>query len=283
MASWTVADPQRLAIEEPVTRLDLHVFSGRLNVVGTEGPARVEITQVGREPLIVECRAGTLSVRQETNWRGFLRWFAPFNRRYRVDVSVAVPPATSTDVRLIDGSVVASGLTGDADVNVTSGRVTLLGLTGRVHAKLVSGPVEAVGIGGDLSVETVSGELSIAESSAARVRASAISGSITCDLDNPPDGGDIRLDTTSGNITVRVREDSDLSVQLHTTSGRVTCAFPELAVRSGPFQVKDVRGVLGRGGGTLSANSTSGSVALLAREVPDEQVFGESAVDEDVS
>src|SRR5262245_58040829 len=117
MARWTVEDPQRLAVEEPVTKLDVHLFSGRLHVVGSEGPARVEITQVGRQPLIVECRHGMLSLRQEMNWswRGFLRWFGPAYKKFRVDVSVAVPLATPTDVRLIEGSVVASGLSGDTN------------------------------------------------------------------------------------------------------------------------------------------------------------------------
>ncbi|HET6214077.1 MAG TPA: DUF4097 family beta strand repeat-containing protein, partial [Micromonosporaceae bacterium] len=173
---------------------------------------------------------------------------------------------TLADLQVIDGSVIASGLRAGADVNVTSGRITLLGLDGRVTAKLVSGPVEAVGVGGDLTMETISGELTLADSTASRVHATTVSGSITCDLDNPA-GSEIRLNTTSGSITVRVREDSDLSVHLHAMSGRITSAFPALAVDSGSWAGKDVRGVIGAGSGRLLVSSTSGSLALLARPV----------------
>ncbi|MEE3918447.1 hypothetical protein V2I01_07225 [Micromonospora sp. BRA006-A] len=46
MASWTVDNPQRITLDEPITRLDAELISGRLNVVGADGPARVDVTQV---------------------------------------------------------------------------------------------------------------------------------------------------------------------------------------------------------------------------------------------
>ncbi len=46
---------------------------------------------------------------------------------------------------------------------------------------------------------------------AQRVHARTVSGAITCDLSNPRHS-EVRLATTSGSITVRVREDSDLAV-----------------------------------------------------------------------
>jgi hypothetical protein len=269
MAVWTVERPERLAIDEPVTRLDVYLVSGRLNVVGTDGPPRVEVTEAGRKPITIRMDNGGLSIRHENvrKWPGLFWWLGRLGRRFRVDISVAVPPETVADLRLVEGSVVASGLLAGAEVSVTSGRITLLGLAGRVAAKLVSGPVEALGVGGDLTMETISGELTLADSTASRVHATTISGAITCDLDNPADS-EIRLNTTSGPITVRVRADSDLAVHLHTTSGRITSGFPELAAEiDQPWGVKDVRGVLGAGAGKLWASSTSGSVALLARPV----------------
>jgi hypothetical protein len=89
-----------------------------------------------------------------------------------------------------------------------------------------------------------------------------VSGAITCDLDNPA-GGEINLGTTSGAITVRVRADSDLAVDLHTMSGRITSAFPDLPANGR----KQVRGVVGTGLGQLRVKSTSGSIALLASPV----------------
>jgi hypothetical protein len=272
MARWTVDAPQRLTFTDPVQRLDVHLVSGRLNVVATDGPARVEVTRASQQPLLIEHRDGCLSVRHERvpKWPGFLWWLSQFGRRFRVDVSIAVPAHATAVLRLVAGSVLVSGLRERTQVDVTSGEVTLMGLRGRIIAKLVSGPVEALGVGGDLSMETISGELLLADSSARRVQATTVSGSITCDLDNPA-GSEIRLGTTSGSVTVRVREDSDLAVHLHTTSGRITSAFPQIRTGEGLSWSKNGEGVLGAGGGQLWASSTSGSVALLARPVDEEE------------
>ncbi|MFJ6198279.1 DUF4097 family beta strand repeat-containing protein [Micromonospora sp. NPDC092111] len=272
MTTWTVDSPQRLTVEGSVTRLDVRLVTGRLNVVGADGPARVDITRVSRRPVIVEHHDGTLRVRHERHprWPGFLWWVGQLGRRFRAEVSIAVPADVLADLRLIDGSLVVSGLGADTTVDVTSGQVTLMGLAGRTTAKVISGPVEALGVTGDLSLDTVSGEVTVAESAAGRVRANTVSGAITCDLDNPR-RSEIRLTTISGPITVRVREDSDLAVHLHTTSGRITSGFPQVCGGAGFGPIKDSHGVLGAGAGKLWASATSGSIALLSRPVDDDQ------------
>ncbi|GFJ89507.1 hypothetical protein Prum_031490 [Phytohabitans rumicis] len=266
MRTWTVDASQRLSFDEPVTRLDVYLISGRLNVVAADGPARVEIGNVGRKPVIVEEHNGRLVVRHERprKWSGLWFWF---NKGYRADVSIAVPAGVQADLHLVDGEVVASGLRQDTSVTVTSGRVTLMGLGGRTVAKLVSGPVEALGVAGDLTMETISGELILADSPAERVHARTVSGAITCDLDNPR-RSEIRLNTTSGSVTVRVREDSDLAVHLHSTSGRITSAFPEVRP-NGQTWTQEAQGVLGSGEGKLWATATSGRIALLSRPAPE--------------
>lgn len=268
MANWRVDSPQRIALDEPVTQLDVRLISGRLNVVGTDGPARVDVARVSRRPILVELRDGRLSVGHERppRWPGVLWWLGQLGRRFRAEVSIAVPANVLADLHLVAGSLVASGLRRDTRVTVASGQVTLMGLRGSTTAKVTSGPVEALGVGGDLNLETVSGELILADSAPERVRAHAVSGSITCDLDNPR-GSDIRLSAISGSITVRVREDSDLTVHLHTTSGRITSGFPQVCSGHGHGAVKDSHAVLGSGGGKLWASATSGSIALLARPV----------------
>ncbi|GAA2703010.1 DUF4097 domain-containing protein [Micromonospora olivasterospora] len=268
MASWSVDSPQRLTLDEPVTSLDVRLVAGRLNVVGTDGPARVDVSRIGRRPVIVEHRDGVLTVRHERHPRlpGVLWWLGQLGRRFRADVSIAVPADAAADLALIDGPLVVSGLRRRTRADVTSGQITLMGVRGRTEAKVVSGSVEALGVAGDVSLETVSGELVIADSAAGSVRAHTVSGEITCDLDNPR-GSDIQLSTISGAITVRVREDSDLAVHLHTTSGRITSGFPQVRDRAGLGAVRDSAGIIGAGAGKLRATATSGSIALLARPV----------------
>lgn len=270
---WTLRGPARVPLTEPVARLRVSLIASQLNVVGTDGPPRVEITRVGRRPLLMEHAGGVLTLRHEfsphwsglVSWRGFLWWLGGLGRRYQTDVSVAVPHETLAELRVIAGSMVASGLRADAALDMTSGRITLLGLDGTVSAKVVSGSIEALGVRGDLTMEAVSGEITLADSAARRVHATAVSGALTCDLDNAP-GGDIRLETTSGEITVRVREDSDLDVRLEATSGRVSSGFRELRPTE-HRSMNTARGTLGAGTGTLYASAVSGNISLLARPV----------------
>ncbi|PWR07916.1 hypothetical protein DKT68_17540 [Micromonospora acroterricola] len=270
MTGWTVDSPQRLTVDDPVTRLDVRLVSGQLNVVAADGPARIDVTRVGRRRVLIDHSDGRLTIRQERGrgWADALRWLRSVHRYPRVDVSVAVPADVLADLRLVAGSLVVSGLRRNTTADVTAGRITLMGLRGSTSARITSGPVEALGVRGELTLETVSGEVIVAQSAADRVQAQTVSGAITCDLDNPR-GSEIRLTTISGSITVRIREDSDLSVRLNTASGRITSGFPQ--VRTSTFPLANSEGVLGAGEGKLWASATSGSIALLARPVDDNE------------
>ena len=262
MTSWVIERPERLTVDGEVKSLDVSLISGRLNVVATDGPPRVEVAAVGRRRVLVRLDDGVLRVNHERprRWPALVWWIGQFAGWNRADVSIAVPHAVGGDLRMVSGSVVASGLAGGARVDVTSGRITLLGLDGQTAAKVISGSIEALRVDGDLSLETVSGEITLADSAATRVRARTVSGSITCDLDNPADS-EVRLDTTSGQVTVRVREDSDLDVQLHAISGRVASAFADLPRTA----ANSLRGTLGAGTGKLYVNAVSGTISLLRR------------------
>jgi putative adhesin len=272
MPAWHVDQPQRLALDGEIAQVDVWLVQGKLRVVGTDDAARVEVTAVGRKGLTVTLADGVLCVRHElkTGWRhwaGPLWWGLIGRRNFTADISIAVPPSALGSLTMVSGSVVASGLRRGSTVDVTSGRITLMGLAGSVRAKTVSGSIEALGVGGDLHLETVSGDISLADSSADRVHARTISGSVTCDLDNPH-AREVRLDTTSGEITVRVPEDADLTVHLSATSGRVTSAFSRVRP-SGMPGLRTATGQLGSGAGSLQAYAISGAVSLLSRPVAD--------------
>jgi hypothetical protein len=272
MATWLIDAPQRLTLDGDVGQVDAWFVHGRLRVVGTDGPARIEVRKVGRRGLAVSLEDGMLSIRHPVrqgwwHWLGPNRWFGIGRPRFTADVTVAVPQTAVGSLSVVSGSIVATGLRHGATADVTSGHITLMGLGGRVRAKTVSGSIEALGVGGDLRMQTVSGDISLADSSAERVLARTISGSVTCDLDNPFAHA-VRLDTTSGSITVRVPADADLDVHLSATSGRVTSAFPQVRAGGGP-RLRSASGRIGAGSGTLNAYAVSGSVSLLSRPTED--------------
>jgi hypothetical protein len=272
MGTWLVDGPKRLTLDEAVSHLDVWFAHGKLHVVGTDGPARVEIRQVGAKGVTVTMEDGVLSLRHDVGkkwwqWAGPFWWFTSGRRNYTADAIIAVPPTVASSLTVIAGDVVVSGLRERATVDVTSGSIAVMGLGGVVRAKTVSGSIEAVGVAGDLSMETVSGEISLAESSADRVHARTISGAVTCDLDNPF-ARDVHIDTVSGSITVRVPEDADLAVSLGATSGGVTSAFAQIPARKG-MGSHGASGRLGSGTGQLRAYAVSGSVSLLASPAGD--------------
>jgi hypothetical protein len=277
MARWTVEEPRKLSLDGPVERLDVTLAAAKVNVVGDDGPARVEVGGVGRRPLIVEHEHGVLRIRNEKppHWSG-IDWLLGMTGRQRYDeVSIAVPRQTASALRVAAGSVVASGLRAGVDLHVTSGRITMLGLDGMIKAKLVSGSIEALGLAGDLAMDVTSGEVTMADSAARRVSANVVSGTLTCDLDNPH-GSDIRLRTISGEITVRIRADSDLDVHLQAASGRLSTNFTQLHPQ-GLTGVRHAHGRLGAGTGQLHASAVSGNIALLSRPVDTDAAEGRSA------
>jgi DUF4097 and DUF4098 domain-containing protein YvlB len=272
LATWMIDKPQRLTLDGEVTQLDVWFASGKLNVVGGDGPARIEVNRVGTRGIEVTLADGVLSIRHRVRhgklgWLGPIWWFGLGQRRYYADISVAVPGQSAGSLKVVSGSVVATGLSGGTTVDVVSGGITLMGLASRVRAKTVSGSIQALGGGGDLSMETVSGEIILADAAADRVYARTISGAITCDVDNPYPA-EIRLATTSGEITTRIPVDADLVVNLSATSGRISSGFPEVRP-AGPPGARSAHGRLGSGAGQLSASAVSGNVSLLVRPTAD--------------
>jgi Toastrack DUF4097 len=280
MTSWTVTTPEKIELgaDADVRRLDVRLTAGRLSIVGTDGPPRVEISKIAETPIQVDIVGGQLTVEHEKahTWPGVLApiwWWLNGGRRFAADVSIAVPFETLCRLYVASGSMVASSLHNDVTADVVSGRMTLFGLDGHVRAKVVSGPIESLGCAGEIELETVSGEIVLADTAAERVHAKTVSGSLTADLDNPPFNSQIRLETVSGEITIRVREDSDLKVALGAAHGRVTSDFPGMSV-DGKWG-SNVSGTLGAGSGRLVANAVGGNISLLRRPVDAD--FGEES------
>jgi hypothetical protein len=279
MVAWTITEPQRVDVGfdlgadagKEIRQLRVRLNAGRLTVVGTDGPPRVEISRIAAAPIKVSLDDGVMSVMHEgiKTWPGILvpLWWAAFGRRYECDVSIAVPYETLSQLWLASGSVTASGLHADVTADCISGRVTLFGIAGALRAKIVSGPIEVLGCSGRVELETVSGEIVLADTASGDVHAKTVSGSVTADLDNPPDRCDIKLETISGEITIRVREDSDLSVALTAVHGRVTSEFPGLTSKGS--WGSSANGVIGRpanaAAARLVATAVGGNIELLRR------------------
>lgn len=268
MTEWSVAEPTKLTLTEPVKRLRVRVVGGAVNVVGTDEPdARLEISSVEGPPLIVTQEGATLTVTYEDlHWKGVLKWLDRVGHRRHAVVSVAVPAGADVEVGVIGAGAVISGIKGRTDVRGVTGDTTLVGLSGPVHAESVSGSLEAQSVTGALRVNSVTGDVTVIEAAGA-VKADTLSGDMVIDLDvgdleGPP--ADIRLNSVSGEVAIRLPHPADARVEANTTSGSVSNAFDDLRV-DGQWGAKSITGTLGAGRGTLRATTVSGSIALLRR------------------
>ncbi|MFJ6811241.1 DUF4097 family beta strand repeat-containing protein [Streptomyces anulatus] len=274
VSRWTIAEPRKLAFEDPVTALHVRIVDGTVNVVGTDEPdARLEVSAIEGPPLLVTQEDGRLTVAYEDLPRPhFLGWFDPEVRHRSAVVTLVVPAASSVEVGVIGAGAVVSGISGGTEVRGISGDSTLVGLTGAVRGESLSGSLEAQGVTGDLRFHSVFGDLTVVDGAGASVRAESVSGAMVLDVDPSGKPTDIRLATVSGEIAIRLPHPADARVEANTASGSVSNAFEDLRVR-GQWGSKKITGTLGAGTGTLRATTVSGSIALLRRPPAEDDAY----------
>ncbi|WP_434596393.1 DUF4097 family beta strand repeat-containing protein [Streptomyces sp. A5-4] len=268
----TVAEPEKLTFDGPVTALKVRIVNGTVNVVGTdEGPARLEVSEINGPPLIVTRQGGALTVAYEDlPWQNFLKWLEHKSWSRSAVVSLTVPAGASVEVGVVGAGAVVSRISGRTDVRGVTGDTTLVGLSGAVHADTVSGNVETQGVTGDLRFKSISGDLTVIEGAGTSVRADSVSGDMVIDLDPSGRRTDISLTTVSGEVAIRLPHPADTRVEANTASGTVSNAFDNLRV-SGQWGTKKITGTLGEGNGKLRAATVSGSIALLRRPPAEEE------------
>lgn len=264
MQEWNVESPQTIDIETDVRSLAVRLVAGHVDVVTTEGPARVEITEIDGDPLTVTIDdEGRLVIRHpRLTWGGILGWMR--SERRRAVVSVAVPQQCDTSIGVVSADAVVAGVEGKIDVRCVSGDVVLDEVTGTVAAESVSGDVQARGLAGGIGLKSVSGGLTLVDGAPDKVRVDSVSGDVALDV-HSAGHLDVTVNTVSGDITVRVPEDVGLAIDLVSTSGDLACAFDGLDEEIRPG-ARRLRGAVGDGSGHLRGRTVSGSLAVLVRQ-----------------
>jgi len=262
MERWTVDRPAAIELGD-VDMVRVRLVAGHVDVMGTDGPVRLEVHSVEGRPLDVRLESGELTVAyDELTWQGLLSWLHADRRSARI--SLAVPRRCPVELGVVSASAVVSGIAGPTSVRSVSGEVTLDGLAEAIDAQTVSGDLETRRLAGELRFQTVSGDLTVAEGISGALRAKTVSGNLTVDLDLAPDG-ELRLDSVSGDVTVRLPADAGLEVDVKSTSGDLGSAFAGLHHERRPGRVS-LEGTVGDGRGRLRTRTVSGDVAVLRRE-----------------
>lgn len=166
----------------------------------------------------------------------------------------------------VRGALSASSVSGDVEARVASGSVKLNSVSGDIslgapstQAELqsVSGDISARGLGGTVKAETVSGDLRLDGQNFRSVSAQSVSGDLHLDV-GLDSGAELRAETLSGEIAVRLQKAPDARLSMKTFSGSL---MSELAPR-GDEERRKIEATLGSGRGVIELSTFSGDIVL---------------------
>jgi hypothetical protein len=262
MPSWTVDAPKRLDFDD-VTALNVRLMAGSVAVLASDDRPSLVVTELQGRPLQVsQSDDGELTIAYESlSWEGLFGFLKP--RHDSAAVTITVPADCPIQLGVLSASAIVSGLRSGAAVKGMSGDVTLDCVAGNVEAETMSGEIAARDIDGEFRFKSMSGGLVLADGWLDRLEANTMSGPIAADV-ALRDGGDVHVSTLSGDVTLRLPAVSDATVQLQSTSGRVSSDFETLRSAKAPAS-HTVSGNVGAGTGRVSVSTMSGSVTLLRR------------------
>lgn len=272
--TWKIEQPEQLAIGEGVRRLRLSAVGGRINVLGVDGPAALEVSRISGPPLTVELGDdGALVVRhgEDSLRSGLLGWLTR-GARQEVELSLSVPPDALVEVTVVSGPVVLSNFHERVTLKGVSGELTLAGVYGPTAVSTVSGAVTVEQATDDLNVRAVSGTITVLAGSGGRIDLNTVAGAITLDLEDPLPPR-VKATCVSGGLTVRLPHDPDIEVELSSTSGHATSQFAEVVASRKPGSSR-LSGRVGAGRARLTGHTVSGAITVLRRE-PDEDIEDE--------
>lgn len=145
----------------------------------------------------------------------------------------------------------------DLVLETTNGEVRVHGTNGRLDATTTNGGIRAGEIRGRLTLSTTNGEIQLSGISGTAT-AHTTNGSVTAELREVSPQGEVRLQTTNGNVEVFLEKDVKAALEAVTTNGRVRVEFP--ITTEGVVTSKAVRGTINGGGAVISLSTTNGNV-----------------------
>jgi hypothetical protein len=162
----------------------------------------------------------------------------------RIDVRVRYPKHCNCNASINFKVQVPRSISYDFEsISSVSGSVEMQGVTGSIHANSVSGEVR---------VKDVSGS----------VNANSVSGSVEVEIQKLSGNDDMKFNSVSGSVNVRLPGNIDADVDMSTMSGSLKTDFP-LEVQKEKYGPRNsARGRLGDGSRRLRMSSVSGSLTL---------------------
>jgi DUF4097 and DUF4098 domain-containing protein YvlB len=196
------------------------------------------------------------AVRIEMRKRGLQLW----PKSLQVRMEVQVPTKTSVEIRTGGGDVKVSHLGGDTNLETSGGDVAVSDLAGNLTATTSGGDIKLHDLTGEVKVKTSGGDITL-ENAGGRVEAHTSGGDVNVAFARGnAKGGEI--ETSGGDIKVRVDPAVSLNLDASASSGEVTSNLP-LKV-TGEISQSRLHATLGSGGETLRVHTNGGSIHFSA-------------------
>lgn len=218
--SWTVTGPKTIDIDD-VRSLKLGIVKGRFDIMTHDEPfTRIEVSEIGGDPLSVFLVNGRLEVRHQL--QGPQGWFRNLmdtvnsTSSNTVVISIALPAGVDVEAGTVSGDGMVSGISGRCRLNTVSGSVLADGTRGELHVNTVSGDVIARNHDGVLTAKSVSGEVT-ASGRFTSIRATTVSGELSFDLHSYTH--DLGANSVSGDLTIRLPHDVGVDIVAKSASG----------------------------------------------------------------
>jgi DUF4097 and DUF4098 domain-containing protein YvlB len=129
----------------------------------------------------------------------------------------------------------------------------------RLRVENVNGGIEITAPSGDVKASTTNGSIDVREASGS-VEATSVNGGVRAAYAKMAESADHRFSTVNGSITLALPEGAIGRVEATTVNGSID---NELSLEStGKATRRRLEGRLGKGGGSLEANTVNGSIRL---------------------
>ena len=257
---WLI-DSAKVIDLDGVRNLKVGLVAGQVNIIGHDEPGtRVEIHSVSGRELKVSIDGDTLEIdHPQLRWDNFIEVFRSFtDAKARADISITVPREVALKFGVVSASALISGLTGTSSISTVNGDLVIDGLTGSTQLNGVNGEIAVRDHQGAITVNTIAGDITVS-GEITKLTADTVAGDVFADISGVPD--EVRVNTVSGSITMRLAADVPAHYKINTVSGRLQLDDSTITGVRGAYTGKF--GTLDKRWVEFKANTVSGNVSVM--------------------
>ena len=256
---WLVDGPKTIDIES-ARSLKVGLIGGQIDIVAHDEPGvRVEVHSVSGKPLKVSVDGDTVEIdHPQLSWDNWIEVFRSWTGRAKADVSVMVPRDIRVKLGVVSASALLSGVNEDASLSTVSGDLVIDSVSGDLSLNSLSGEITVRNHYGKIDAHSVSGDITAA-GTLHRYSSDSVSGAVMLDTVDIPD--EIKVNTVSGAVTVRLEADAPASYALNTVGGKLQVGDTAITGVNGRFTGK--WGDLDKRWTDVRVNTVGGNVNLL--------------------